>query len=261
MDNRTVRVGLKSTYVHTTQTTIVELVLPLTTPFKGKMTCKSDFLTIRPRKQRCLPDSSSSQRAGPSTRTRHPRICSSTSLPPYCYSSQADRDNALAPLDDITLDSDLDQRSTSSSATLLSHRVSSLLSTNRLLTDANRASSECDLPAQLSESRQSCFRYPLHEPGQMTAQRTQRLRARTAAIIMSLPATSEEVVDVDEHELRKAVGAPPVAQGPKLRRVSGVRDLRRAFRDADHGPVHFASISSLGASKVCVEPLGRLIMY
>ena len=228
------------------------------------MSCKGDFLTIRPRKQRCLnlPDSSSSQRAGPSTRARHPRTCSSTSLPPYCYSSQTDPDSVLPPLDDITLDSDLDQRS-ASSATLLSHRVSSSLSTNQLLTDASRAFSGLDLPTRLSESRQSCFRYPLHEPGQMTAQRIQRLRARTAAVIMSLPATSEEVVDVtvDEHELRKAVEAPPVAQAPKLRRVSGVTDLRRAFRDADHGPVHFASISSLGISKVCIESLGRLIMY
>lgn len=224
------------------------------------MSCKSDFLTVPSRKQRRLPNSSSSQRAGPSTRTRHPRICSSASLPTYSYYSQADRDNALAPLDDITLDSDLDQRS-ASSATLLSHRGSSSLSTHRLFTDANHASSESDLPAQLTESRQSRFLYPLHEPGQMTAQRTQRLRARTAAIIMSLPATSEEVVDVDEHELRKAVEAPPAAQAPKLRRVSGVRDLRRAFRDADRGPVHFASISSLGTSKVSIESPSRLTMY
>ena len=222
------------------------------------MSRKNDFLAIRPRKQRCLPDSSSTQRAGPSTWTRHPRICSSTSLPPYSYSSQADLDNDL---DDIqTLDSGLDQRS-ASSATLLSHRVSPSLSTNQLLTDADSASSEFDSPARLSESRQSRFLYPLHEPGHRTAQHTQRLRARTAAIIMSLPATSEEVVDIDEHELRKPVETPPEVQTHKLRRVSGARDLRRAFRDGDHGPVHFASISSLGALKVCIEASGRFDMH
>ncbi|KAI9569523.1 hypothetical protein HD554DRAFT_539695 [Boletus coccyginus] len=211
------------------------------------MSCKNDFLAIRPRKQRCLLDSSSTQRAGPSTRTRHPRIGSSTSLPPYSYSPQADPDNDL---DDIrTLDSGLDQRS-ASSATLLSHRVSSSLSTNQLLTDAGSASSAFDSPAQ---SRQSRSLYPPHEPGHRTAQHTRRLRARTAAIIMSLPATSEEVVDIDEHELRKPVEAPPEVQPHKLRRVSGVRDLRRSFRDGDHGPMHFASISSLGALKDSYE--------
>lgn len=94
------------------------------------MSCQNDFLAIRPRKQRCLlPEyASSSQRVGSSTRTstrtRHLRICSSTSLPPYGSSSQSNLDNAdfLDPLSDITLDSDLDQRTTSS-ATLLS-RVS-----------------------------------------------------------------------------------------------------------------------------------------
>ncbi|KAF8558401.1 hypothetical protein OG21DRAFT_1601009 [Imleria badia] len=216
------------------------------------MSCKNDFLPIRSRKQRCLLDSSSSQRAGPSTRTWHPRNYSSTSLPPYSSSPQADLDNLLDPLDDITLDNDLDQRS-ASSVTLLSHRVSPSLPTNPLFSDANHASSEFDLSSRLSESRQSCFLYPLHEPGQMTAQRTQRLRARTAAVIKSLPATSEEVVDVDEHEPRSAVEAPPGAQAPKLRRVSCVRDLRRAFRDGEHGPVHFASISSLGVSKASYE--------
>ncbi|KAH0830444.1 hypothetical protein J3R83DRAFT_1840 [Lanmaoa asiatica] len=113
--------------------------------------------------------------------------------------------------------------------------------------------SQLDLPARLSESRQSCFLYPLHEPGQMTAQRIQRLRSRTASVIMSIPATCEDVVDVDEHEPRKAVEALPVAQASKLRRVSGVSDLRRAFRDGDRGPVHFASISSFGFSKASYE--------
>lgn len=84
------------------------------------MSCQNDFLAIQPREQRCLLDSSSSQRVGSSTRTRHLRICSST----YSYSSQADpvNTNLLDPLNDITLDSDLDQR-TASSTTLLS-RVS-----------------------------------------------------------------------------------------------------------------------------------------
>lgn len=120
------------------------------------------------------------------------------------------------------------------------------------------ASSESDLPARLSESRQSCSLYPLHEPGQMTAQRTQRLRARIASVIMSIPATCEDVVDMDENEPCKAVEEPPVAQASKLRRVSGLRDLRLAFRDADHGPAHFPSISSLGLSKVCIEFPGHL---
>lgn len=219
------------------------------------MSRKNDTLTIRSRKQRCLPDSSSSQRAGPSTRTRHPRNCSSTSLPPYSSSSRADLDNLFDPLDDITLDSDLDQRS-ASSATLFSHRASSSLSTHLLFSDANPPSSEFDLSSRLSESRQSCFLYPLHEPGQMTAQRTQRLRARTADIIKSLPATSEEVVDVDEDEPPNSVEAPQGAQPPKLRRVSGIRDLRRAFRDGNHGPVHFASVSELGVSKVGIDSFG-----
>lgn len=214
------------------------------------MSCKNDFLPIQSRKQRCLLDSSSSRHASSSTRTWHSRI---TSLPSHSCSSQADAD-LLDPLDDITLDIDLDQRS-ASSATLLSRRVSSSLSTNKFLTDA---SSESNLSTRLSESRQSRFLYPLHEPGQMTAQRTQRLRARTAAVIMSIPATCEDVIDVDDHESRKV---PPVAQASKLRRVSGVRDLRRAFRDADHGPVHCASISSLGVSKVCFESARRFNIY
>ncbi|KAG8217381.1 hypothetical protein J3R82DRAFT_5478 [Butyriboletus roseoflavus] len=191
------------------------------------MSYQNDFLATRPRKQHCLLDSSSLRRAGSSTRTRHPRICSSTSLLPNGSSSRDDLDNVnlLDSLDDITLDGDLDRRS-ASSATLLS---------------------------QLSESRQSCSLYPLHEPGQMTAQRTQRLRARIASVIMSIPATCEDVVDVDENQPRKAVEEPPVAQVSKLRRVSGLKDLRRAFRDADHVPSHFPSISSLGLSKASHE--------
>lgn len=85
------------------------------------MSYRNDFLAIRPRKQHYLLDSSSLQRVGSSTRTRHPRIRSSSSQLSYGCSSQADLDNAnlLDPLDDITLDSDLDQHSVSS-ATLLS---------------------------------------------------------------------------------------------------------------------------------------------
>lgn len=224
------------------------------------MSCNDDFSAIRPRRrpQACLLDSSSSQRAGPSTRTRHPRNCSSVSLPPYSSSSQADLDNFLEPLDEIPLDSDLDRRRTSP-ATRLSHRVSPLRSTNQPFTGFNGASSESDLPSRLSESRQSC---PLlRVPGQMTVQRTQRLRSRTAAVIQSLPATSEEVVEVDDHEPQRAVEISSVAPARKLRRVSGVKDLRRAFREGDHGPVHFASISSLGVSKVCIELVGRFDVY
>lgn len=233
-------VGLKSTYVHTP---IVELVLPLSTLFIAKnMSRNNNFLPIRPRKQRSLQDSSPSQCAGPSTWTRQDSSSSTSLL--HSYSSQATLDNLLDPLDEITLDSDLDQHS-ASSATLLSHRVSPSQSAKWLLTDAKCASSEPGLSARPSESHQ--FLYPLREPGQMTAQRTERLRARTAAIIKSLPATSEEVVDVEEHEPREA------AEVPKLRRVRGVRDLRRAFRDGDHEPSHFASTSSLEVSKVCFE--------
>ncbi|KAF8436893.1 hypothetical protein L210DRAFT_3647715 [Boletus edulis BED1] len=92
----------------------------------------------------------------------------------------------------------------------------------------------------------------------MTAQRIQRLRARTAAVIMSLPVTSEEAIYAEQHEPREVVAASPITQAPKLRRVSGVRDLRRAFRDSDHTPVHSASTSSLGVSKASYE-LGILI--
>lgn len=95
----------------------------------------------------------------------------------------------------------------------------------------------------------------------MIAQRTRRLRALTASVIMSIPATCEDVVDVDEDEPREAVEAPPVAQASKLRRVSGVRDLRHAFRDGEHGPAHFPSVSSLGFSKVCVGFVSQFDMY
>lgn len=95
----------------------------------------------------------------------------------------------------------------------------------------------------------------------MTAKRTQKLRARMASVIMSIPATCEDVVDMNQDEPREVVEVPPAAQAPKLRRVPGVRDLRRAFRDSDHGPAHFPSISSLGLSKVCIEFASRFNMY
>lgn len=195
--------------------------------------------------QHCLLDSTS-------TRTRFDY--SSTSLPSHSRSSQAD---LLDPLDDITVDSDLDQRSASSS-TLLSRRVSSSLFTNQLLTDANYASSESDLSTQLSESRQSRFLYSLRKPGQMTAQRTQRLRVRTAVVIMSIPATSEDVIDMDDHEPSNALKVPPVAPPSKLRRVSGVRDLRSAFCDGDHT---LPSVSPMGPPKVCIKSPSRFSVY
>ena len=166
--------------------------------------------------------------------------------PATLLSSIQDDVDVLDPLDDISLDIDLDQRS-ASSATLLSRRVSSLSTIH--FSDASDASSEFSPSPQLSEPSSSRFLYPLHEPGERTAQRTQRLRARTAAIIMSMPATCEDVIDVDQDEPSEPINVPLVTHASKLRRVPGIRDLRRAFRDADDTP-----------SKVC-RISGRFNMY
>lgn len=228
----------------------LRLVLPPTTAFVPTMSCQNDIPATQSRKQRYPFDTAPSLRACSSTRTWHSRLYSSPSLPSYSSSSQADTD-LLDPLDDITLDIDLDQR-TASSATLLSRRVSSTLSTHQLSNEPSCSFSEYDLSTRLSASRQSSFLYPLHEPGQRTAQRTQRLRARTAAVIMSIPATCEDVIDADDE----------AAQVPasKLRRVPGVRDLRRAFYDGDDRPAHVAPIS-LEPSKVCTESRRRVAVY
>ncbi|KAG9318335.1 hypothetical protein JVU11DRAFT_423 [Chiua virens] len=205
------------------------------------MSCKNDFQAIRPLKKPCLFDSCSCERAGPSTRSWHSRIYSSSSLPVYSSTSQAnfDYNDLLDPVDEIALESDLDQR-TASSATLLSHRVSQSLSTHQFSPDIS-TSFEFDLPTRLSESCSSHALYSLHEPGQRTARRVQRLRHRTASVIMSIPATCEDG-DGENEELRDA---PPEAQRSKLRRISGVRDLRRVFRESEHGSANSASVSPL----------------
>jgi len=213
------------------------------------MLFKKDSLTIRPRKQPRLPDDLSSlarTSSKLSARTsRYNRICSLPTLPTTSCSSKDDSDNVdrLDALSEIALDSDLDRRS-SSSTTLFSPRLSESPSTTQLSTDDHNVSLE-------SETRHS-FRYPLREPGQLTAQRIQRLRARTAAVIMTIPATSEDVEEEDEP--REAVPSSSATQTSKfLRRVSGVRDLRRAFRDGDPGPVQLVSPFSFEQSKASYE--------
>ncbi|KAF9228590.1 hypothetical protein BS17DRAFT_199062 [Gyrodon lividus] len=192
--------------------------------------------------------------------------CNSTSLMPDCdepYSGcpfNASLVELPINLDDMFHDWDMDNGS-QSSATILSRSVSPTLSTNQPLSDTNHTFSEfvsTDLPARLTESRH-CFIYPLHEPGERIAERTQQLRARTAAILRSLPATVENITDAfDNYVPQKHQhlgiyddGHPlTVALSPKLRRVSGIPNMRNTFRGGDPVPIHPASISRTELFKV-----------
>ncbi|KIK96727.1 hypothetical protein PAXRUDRAFT_825628 [Paxillus rubicundulus Ve08.2h10] len=194
---------------------------------------------------------------------------SSTSPPPNyaephflydCSSSSAHAfdTSVMDNLDNICHDWDLDHCS-QSSATLLSRSVSPTLSTNQPLSDTSHAFSDFvseDLLAPPTES-QHCFIYPLHEPGARTAEHIQRLRARTAAILGSLPATVGKITDgFDSHVPQDNLGVYgdrhmlPVASSSKLRRVSGIANLRDTSRDSDRMAIHPASNSRTEISKV-----------
>ncbi|KAF9239595.1 hypothetical protein BU15DRAFT_74451 [Melanogaster broomeanus] len=142
--------------------------------------------------------------------------CSSTSLVPNygapqcsceCPSSSAHAFNAygIPPTRVKELPSNSDDihhgwnvdHSSESLETVLSSSISPTLSTNHPLSDTSHAFSEFaseDLSARPTDSRHY-FLYPLHEPGERIAKRTQRLRARTAAVLRSLPATVEDITD------------------------------------------------------------------
>jgi hypothetical protein len=132
--------------------------------------------------------------------------------------------------------------------------------TNQPLSDTSHAFSEFvseDLPVRPTESRH-CFIYPLHEPGERTAERIQRLRARTAAILKSLPATVGNITDgFDSQVPQNNLGVYgdrrvlPAASSSKLRRVSGIANLRDTSHDGDRMALHPASISRTEMSKVC----------
>ncbi|KIJ17257.1 hypothetical protein PAXINDRAFT_167998 [Paxillus involutus ATCC 200175] len=164
-------------------------------------------------------------------------------------------------LDDICHDWDVDDGS-QSSATLFSRSVSPTLCTNQPLSDTSHAFSEFvseDLPVRPTESRH-CFIYPLHEPGERTAERIQRLRARTAAILKSLPATVGNITDgFDSQVPQNNLGVYgnrhvlPVASSSKLRRVSGIANLRDTSHDGDRMAIHPASISRTEMSKAPFE--------
>lgn len=81
-----------------------------------------------------------------------------------------------------------------------------------------------------------CSLYALNKPGDRIRLRTRKLRLRTAAILQSLPATVEDMVDQlslpREHPLQysdQLVDQRYLPSSRKLRRVSGQTNLRNKF--------------------------------
>lgn len=141
------------------------------------------------------------------------------------------------------LDWKLELARNSSTTLLPSRSVSPAMSTFRSFDDFQRASAESDAPVAYNQSRESSFVYPIHQPGERIARRTQMLRARIATIIQSLPATVDDVVDapgpstpiiplaehVEQHDVSFG-SRSSVDLSKKLRRVSGFVNLRDNFR-------------------------------
>jgi len=141
------------------------------------------------------------------------------------------------------LDWKLELARNSSTTLLPSRSVSPAISTFRSFDDFQRASAGSDARGAYNQSRENSFVYPLHQPGERIARRTQMLRVRIATIIQSLPATVDDMVDapgpsapimppaehVEQHDMSFA-SRSSVDSSKKLRRVSGCVNLRDNFR-------------------------------
>ncbi|KIJ69592.1 hypothetical protein HYDPIDRAFT_24420 [Hydnomerulius pinastri MD-312] len=164
-------------------------------------------------------------------------------------------------------DSDTEYTSESSAA-MLSRSVSPALSTSQTLGDFDQTFSDFvsdDLPVRTVGPGHR-FLYPLHEPGERIAERTRRLRIRTAAVIRSLPATVEEIIDIsDDHSSQRYLGVNSgqnvstlsVNSSSKLRRVSGTVNLRGTFHESGRVRAHPSSTSPTELSRASLG-LGML---
>ncbi|KAL4065451.1 hypothetical protein V8B97DRAFT_1712768 [Scleroderma yunnanense] len=145
------------------------------------------------------------------------------------------------------LDWKLEQPSNSSTTLLSSRSVSPAISLFQSSSDFQYTSTDSAARAPYVQTRESThlFAYPLHQPGERIAKRTQILRSRIAIIIQSLPATVDDVVDTlgpsppntpppkrAECHGDPLIGRSSVDSCKKLRRVSGCVNLRDNFRQS-----------------------------
>lgn len=155
-----------------------------------------------------------------------------------------------------------------SSATILSRPVSP----TQTLGDVDRTFPEFALEHHSSQPIEQGprFLYPLHEPGERIAKRTQRLRARTAAVVRSLPATVEEIIDISDKSMSALSLSPSrpgiygeqnasclsVASSSKLRRVSGSANLHHTFRSSGRVQVRDSRASRVNFSDYLAHRCG-----